>query len=474
MSFVHALKWSFLAEMASKAVTPVVFIVLARLLTPRDFGVMSAAAMVIAFCQIFWEAGMGKALIQRQNDLEDAANVAFWVNIALGILMASLLLWTAEPIARTFFQDERVTAVLQVMTLAVLLGSLSSVQTALLQKEMGFKKLFWVRLTTVALPGMASIPLAWNGMGYWALVAGTLTGQAVQVAMLWVISGWRPAWRFNPSVAKEMGRFGIWVGGSGVLGWLYLWADSLVVGRYLGSHQLGIYRSANQFAIMIFVLILGPIAPVLYSQLSRMNKDRQRFMVAIQKIIKIIILASIPISALVYGFSPEIGTALFGARWEGIGFVIGVLTLAQGLAWTVGMNSEVYRAYGKPYLETLVMAAGLLIYLPAYVYTIQISFEVFVWNRLALALVGTLLQLYLLREVLGLKIFPILNYLVITALLSFLFVGVSKYLVSFYITDVWCQIAIGLPVTGIFLMAAILVAERKGAMRDALAMVKAR
>ena len=100
---------------------------------------------------------------------------------------------------------------------------------------MGFKKLFWVRFTTVSLPGLASIPLALNGMGYWALVAGTLVGQLVQVMMLWRTSHWRPAFNFDIQIAKEMGRFGAWVGTSGLLAWFYVWADSLIVGMYLGT-----------------------------------------------------------------------------------------------------------------------------------------------------------------------------------------------------------------------------------------------
>jgi len=91
VNFIHALKWSFLAKLAPKAITPTVFIVLSRLLTPEDFGVMSAAMMVLAFSQIFWEAGMGKALIQRQTDVEEAADVAFWVNLGLGVVIAGLL-----------------------------------------------------------------------------------------------------------------------------------------------------------------------------------------------------------------------------------------------------------------------------------------------------------------------------------------------------------------------------------------------
>ena len=123
---------------------------------------------------------MNKALIQRQTQVDVAANIAFWVNVALGCLIVVILYFTANQIAHIFFQDERVTAVLQVMTLQVLLGSVSAVHIALLQKEMGFKRLFWVRFATVGLPGLASIPLAWNGLGYWALVVGVLVGQVLK------------------------------------------------------------------------------------------------------------------------------------------------------------------------------------------------------------------------------------------------------------------------------------------------------
>ena len=112
MSLTHALKWSFLGELVAKAIQPVVFIVLVRLLTPADYGVMFSALMVISFSQIFWEAGMGKALIQRQTDVEDAANAAFWINIGLGVVIATILYLVASPVALIFFHDERVSAVL--------------------------------------------------------------------------------------------------------------------------------------------------------------------------------------------------------------------------------------------------------------------------------------------------------------------------------------------------------------------------
>ena len=440
MSFARALKWSFLSELASKLLQPIVFIVLARLLTPEDFGVMSAALMVVAFSQIFWEAGMGKALIQRQTDIQDAANVAFWVNLALAMIIIGLLYIAASPIALTFFQDDRVTTVIQVMTLQVFLGALGSVQTALLQKELGFKKLFWVRFATVSLPGLASIPLAWQGMGYWALVAGTLTGQAAQVIMLWRMSPWRPNWSFPIPIAREMGRFGAWVGLSGLLAWFYLWMDSLVMGMYLGSHDLGLYRTGNQFSAMIFALLFVPITPVLYSHLARMNGDRERIKMAAEKVIQVLILIAVPVAAVIFSLSDSIGAALFGAKWEGIGLVIAVMGLAHGFSWIVSMNGEFYCAMGKPAYETIIGGVTLLVYLCGYLYSIGFGFEPFLWARFALVLLSLMLHLFIFSSIASLSISKIFKYIILISLTSFFSVFIVSHFLSDYELNTWASL----------------------------------
>ena len=440
MSFAHALKWSFLSELASKLIQPIVFVVLARLLTPEDFGVMSAALMVMAFSQIFWEAGMGKALIQRQTDIQEAANVAFWVNISLAVIIIGLLYSAASPIAQTFFQDARVTAVIQVMTLQVLLGALSSVQTALLQKELSFKKLFWVRFVTVSLPGLASIPLAWQGMGYWALVAGTLVGQTAQVIMLWRMSAWRPDWSFPVPVARDMGRFGAWAGLSGLLIWFFLWMDALVVGMYLGSHDLGLYRTGNQFSAMVFAFLFVPITPVLYSHLARMNGDRERIKMAAEKVIQVLTLIAIPVAVVLFSLSDSIGVALFGEKWEGIGLVIGVMGLAHGFSWIVSMNGEFYCAMGKPAYETIIGAVTLLVYLCGYLYSIGFGFELFLWACFALVLLSLMLHLFIFSSITSLSIGKTVKYIILMSLISFFSVFIVSHFLSEYELNTWVSL----------------------------------
>jgi len=375
---------------------------------------MTAAMMIIAFSQIFWEAGMGKALIQRQTDIEAAANAAFWINTALGLLIAVLLYLFAQPIAQTFFQDDRVTAVLQVMTLQVLLGALASVQTALLQKEMGFKKLFWVRFATVSLPGLASVPLAWYGWGYWALVVGTLVGQLVQAVMLWCISNWRPNTKCNRLVFKEIFVFGAWVSVSGLLAWFYLWADSLVLGYCLGSHELGLYRTGNMAILIVFSMLSAPLTPVVYSWMSK--KEKKQIPDVLKSIVNIMAIIFIPISILISGQSDWISNLVFGEQWIGVESVLAVMSLSHGLSYLLIVNAEAYRAVNKPQYETYPMLLGVIVYLPVYMLSANLGLQVFLIARLISMLTfGYIMHVVLARLCLRIEIWYFLKYAIIFA-----------------------------------------------------------
>lgn len=404
VSITHALKWSFLSEIASKAIQPLVFVVLARLLTPDDYGVVAAAAMVISFSQIFWEAGMGKAIIQYQGDRAAAANVAFWINNVLGVVVAGMLVAISGGVADRVFHDPRVALVLQVMALQVFLSASAAVHVALLQKDMQFKHLFWVRLATVAVPGLASIPLAWYGMGYWALVAGALVGQTVQVAILWKTSPWRPHWCFDWEVAKQLGRFGGWVAASGLLAWFYTWADSLIVGMYLGSHELGLYRTGNAFVAMIYGFLFGPLMPVLYSHLSSINNDRHQLNLIVSKAGAIFALISLPFGLILFELSNEIEIFIFGPNWVDIAIVIAILGVKEGLLWPISPFVEGYRAGGRPDIETKINAFGLIAFLVIYLWSIKYGLVAFLWSRLFVGILGLGINLYFMKFVMRLSL----------------------------------------------------------------------
>lgn len=364
---------------------------------------MAAATMVIAFSQIFWEAGMGKALIQRQTDIQAAANAAFLINIGLGLVIAALLYSFAQPIALFFFQDERVTAVLQVMTLQVLLGALGSVQTALLQKEMRFKKLFWVRFATIGMPGLASIPLAWNGWGYWALVVGALAGQGLQTLLLWTISDWRPTGKLEWRVTREINIFGLWVALSGLFSWVFSWADVLLLGKYFGLHEVGVFRLGNQIAVLAHGTLFSFMGPVLYSWFSKgFNMNRDLAIHRLNSVFSVIAVVSLPIGLFIYGISIPFEQLVLGETWIGTGLVIGLIAIKEAVLWVFAFNVDAVRAAGLPRLETVVTGlSGLANILVLYAYS-HGSFELFVFGRaIPLAFCGLIIHLSIYLYVFG-------------------------------------------------------------------------
>lgn len=423
MRVTQALKWSFLSELAWRAVQPIVFIALARLLVPDDFGVVAAATMVIAFSKVFWDAGMAKAVIQYPGDRAAAANVAFWVNLALGTCVAAALVASADTIGLHVFHDQRVGPVLKVMSLQVLLAAAGSVHVAVLLRELKFRHLFYLQLSTVGIPGLISIPLAWHGEGYWALVLGSVMGQVAKLAILWRIADWKPALSFDRGIATRLVRFGIWVAGAGLLGWLYHWADALLVGHSFSANALGLYHTGGMIGQIVYNICFGPILPVLYSYLSKRQASGEFATAAVLLMQRTLLLVSLPVGLGLFVFGDSIA-GLLGEKWVGAGPVIAILGLMHGLSWLMGANEEAYRAMGRPDIPTKILCAELLLYVPAYYVAAQYSLTAFLWARLGLTIVTMPVHFYALRHVMGLSYVRVLKNIAPVALIAIAYLPV--------------------------------------------------
>ena len=394
------MKWSTLSEISARVITPIVFILMARLLTPADYGVTASVMVILSFAQVFWDAGLGRALIQRENNIEKAANVVFWTNLGLAAVVYVALFLGAGLISRYLFKDPRIVTVIRVQGLIVLVNAFACVQTAHFQRNLDFKSLFWVRLITTGAPALASLPLAACGFGYWALVAGTLTGAIVQAIVLWRFSPWRPSFEYDREVAREMVRFGMWVTVSGMLAWFYSWGDILLVGAYFDTRTLGLYRTGSTFVLTVFAMALGPIIPVVYAMLARMQGDLPRVRTTFLRVVRTIFLVAAPLGAMLFITRFAASYIIFGTKWSGVEVVIGWYALFTGLSWLVGSNNEVYRAVGLPAWETKSMLFGLATHIPVYFLTVNMGFGVFVKARFFLVFIGITWHLYLLSRIL--------------------------------------------------------------------------
>lgn len=410
-----SLRWSFLGEVVSRLAQPLTFLYLMAVLGPGDYGVVAAAAMVIAFTQIFWEAGLGKALIQYEGNKKEAASTAFLLNVALGVVV-SLILWlSAEFIAVELFKDLRVKNVLRLLIVQVALTAITATQVALMQEEFNFKGIFFAKFTQAVIPSVVSIFMASSGYGYWALVAGSIVGAAAHTLIIWSVSDWRPKAIFCIRTAKRLLAFGSWVMYGGLLTWFYMWADSLIISLNLTSQELGSYRTGSQVTGMVFSLILSPILPVTYSYLTKIKGEKkEKIGDQMKKIITSLSLLCFPLAAFMYIVVGPLTEYILPNKWNGLGGVISIIGVMQGISTIVGVNGEAYRSIGKPKYETFVNSIMIFVYLPVYFFSIEYGFEVFLWARLGLAALALCIHMALLSKVFGLTVrglaFPVLRF----------------------------------------------------------------
>ena len=421
---LHSLKWSALAAIVSKILPPLFYIITARLLTPEDFGIVATSVMILAFANILWEAGLSKALIQTQNleRLDDLSNIVFYTNITLGLLLYILLFIFAEPLA-LFFNESKVEDVIKVSALAMIIGSFSSVQTALLQKDFGFKKLFYSRLAGSVVPGIVSVTMAYYGYGYWSLVFGSVASIFLQAILLWKISHWRPTLSYDIALAKTMVKFSKWVLLSALLSWFFAWGDLFVLGYFFTPHEMGLYRTGNYLVLAIIGLVTAPIVPVMYSYFSKIQHDKESIKKALLFSSKVISFFVLPIGLGIYLVQDPLSSIIFGDKWDGIGLVIGYLALTHSFAWIIGLNVEAYKAIGRPEVETIILCLGVIVYLIVYLVTAQINFETFLIARFCLVFYGLWIHIFASKKLLGIGFMhTIKNILIILISLILIFI----------------------------------------------------
>ena len=357
----------------------------------------------ITFFQMFWEAGLGKALIQTKLPLETAANVVFWINLATGTCIYLIFLIGA-PLAGVFFNSPDCIPVLRVLGLQAIILSLTSVQQNLLMKEMDFRVIFWARLLSSFIPALVAIPLAIFNFGVWALVAGTLSGSFCFMLVLWVKSPWRPQLRFDIAIAKQLIRFGMWVILESFGAWLIMSGDNAIVGHYMGVDDMGIYTVAWTISSVVFGMIVTPALQVAFPAFAMLQDNRQDLRRSFVRTIRLIASLSIPVGMGLLCAGREISLVFFGSKWLGLGFVMGMIGILNGISIIFQSNRELYNAIGRPDLNTVVLASCLVIYVPAYLVAAPYGLTIFTYTRLGVSIFVIPIHIYVCARVINIKI----------------------------------------------------------------------
>jgi PST family polysaccharide transporter len=400
-----ATKWSAVTEIVAKLITPITSMVLARLLTPEAFGVVTTLTMIITFAELFTDAGFQKYLVQHEfrnaEEMEQSTNVAFWSNFVLSMIIWGIISLFADPLA-ALVGNPGLGHVLIVACVSIPLAAFSSIQMALYRRELDFKTLFNVRIASILIPLLVTIPLALWLRSYWALVFGTIAQNLVNAVLLTFFSKWKPNFYYSFAKLKEMLSFTVWSLFEAVSIWLTGYVDVFIVGTMLSQHYLGLYKTSSALVGQIMGLITAATTPVLFSSLSRLQDDDKEFKSLFFKFQKLVGLLVFPLGVGIYCFSDIITKLLLGEQWmEASGF-IGLWGLTSAITIVLAhYSSEVYRAKGRPKLSVLAQWLHIIVLWPVILIAVKYGFETLYiarsWVRMELILVNLVIIFFLVR-----------------------------------------------------------------------------
>ena len=247
---IHGVGWSFIDNISNSGITFLVGLVLARLLTPEEYGIMAMITIFIAISNSIIDSGFSNALIRKTRIERVDYNTVFYFNLTVSILIY-VLLHLAAPAISVFFKEPVLLAVIRIIGWVLIINALAIIPRTQFVRNVDFKTQTKVSLISSISSGVIGIGMALGGMGVWSLVGQQLSRQFLNTLFLWVYSKWHPVWEFSTESFKELFGFGSKLLLSGLLNTIYKNIYYIVIGRFYTSAQLGQYTRAEQFN-MIF------------------------------------------------------------------------------------------------------------------------------------------------------------------------------------------------------------------------------
>jgi O-antigen/teichoic acid export membrane protein len=337
------LAWKVTSQIFRQLSRVAVVVILARLLTPADYGL---AAMVLVFSSlvlIFADLALGAALVQRQELSEEDKSTVFWTSAAMGVAFMLLGIALSWPMA-AFYGESEVQPLFAALSVSFLITALGTTQSALMNREMQFRSLELRMMAGTVVGGTVGIVVALAGGGAWAIIAQQLAIAVASTTLLWVFSSWRPRFSWSLDSLRSLAGFSGNVFGTRVLFYANRNLDNLLIGRFLGAASLGAYAIAYNVMLMPLARIAQPIVEVLFPAMSRIQDDRPRMAAMWLRANRMIGAITIPAMVGLMVVGPEFVATLFGAKWADAAPVIQILAWVGLLQSLQRLNSSVLQA----------------------------------------------------------------------------------------------------------------------------------
>jgi O-antigen/teichoic acid export membrane protein len=340
------LAWKAGSQVTLQISRMVIALVLARLLAPHDWGLAAMVVLLSGFVVVFTDSALGTALIQRRDLREEDRSTIFWMNTAIGVLLAVVGIGLAGPLA-SFYGEAEVEPLFAVLSIGFFVTALGSTHAALLVREMRFNLLELRLIAATVVGATTGVSLAVADYGAWAIVGQQLAEAVTSTLLLWYLSPWHPTATFSRSSMRSLGGFAGTVFAENLLYQAGRNVGGLLIGRFLGPASVGAFVLANNVILVPFSRMAGPLQQVFFPAFSQMSDDKERMASVWIRATRLVGLISIPALVGLVIVAPDFVEVVLGSRWRDATPLIQILAVAGLIQSLQTLSGEVLLALGR-------------------------------------------------------------------------------------------------------------------------------
>lgn len=352
--------WVFVLRITNQGLAFLRTVVLARLLSPEDFGLFGLAMVAISVLETFSQTGFQAALVRKREDVESYLDTAWTFSFLRGTVLF-IVLFLSAPLVADFFNSPHTILIIKIIAINTLLSGTRNIGIILFQKDLEFKKQFYYECSAALVDLFVAVALALLLHNVWALVWGGLAANTVRLLMSYRIHPYRPRLGFDRDKLLEMIEFGKWVLGSGILVFLITQGDDIFVGKILGVTALGLYQMAYMISNLPVTQVNHVVSQVTFPAYAILQDNLPKLRVAYMKVLQLTLFFSFPLGGGILVLAPELTSLFLGPKWMPIVPITQVLLAASLLRSIAATTGRVFYALGKTKLETGLQCIRLLI-----------------------------------------------------------------------------------------------------------------
>lgn len=324
-------------------------VILARLLTPEIFGLMSICMIVIRGVEIFTETGFGAALIHRQNNFEEEKNTAFTLFVIRGFLIAFITISIAPFIAE-YYEHELLDIIIKVIALTLIVNSFGNINIVKLQRDLNFRKLSYIEQINSVFGFVVVIGLAYYFRNVWALVIVHVASCLSGVILSYIFIPGKPRFYLDFEIARKLFAYGKFITGLTIVIYVTMELDNLIIGKMLGLNVLGYYVLAYTLANLPATHFSKIVSRVLFPAYSKLQGNLPALQSAFLNVYKIVVIINTPITVVFIVLAPEIIRAIYGDKWLPASDALRILAIFGFFRSLSGLGGYMFNAVGKPNL----------------------------------------------------------------------------------------------------------------------------